>query len=148
MSNPSHTFKRALRSGTGAGLYMSAAIGLIGKMAIGKAVAPLNAISHILWGHKAARANNWSMKYTGSGLILNQLACLFWAGCYEALIDEKRRPGFSKAVAVSAVAYVTDYHVVPPRFTPGFEFVFPRRMFPYLYAALAISLVAGVRMRR
>ena len=80
MSNPSHTFKRALRSGTGAGLYMSAAIGLIGKIAIGKAVAPLNAISHILWGHKAARANNWSMKYTGSGLILNQLACLFWAG--------------------------------------------------------------------
>jgi hypothetical protein len=127
---------------------MSTAIGLIGKMTIGKAVAPLNAISHILWGHKAAREDKSSVKYTGSGLILNQLACLFWAGCYEALIEENRPAGICKAAAVSAVAYLTDYHVVPRRFTPGFEFVFPRRMFPYLYAALAISLVAGVRMRR
>lgn len=142
------TIKRILWSGTYAGLCMSTAIGLIGKTTIGKAVVPLNAISHILWGHKAARADNWSMKYTGSGLILNQLACLFWAGCYEILVNENRQAGFSKAVAVSAVAYVTDYHVVPRQFTPGFEFVFPRRTFPYLYAALAISLVAGVRMRR
>jgi hypothetical protein len=127
---------------------MSTAIGLIGKMTIGKAVAPLNAIGHILWDHKAAREDKSSVKYTGSGLILNQLACLFWAGCYEALIEENRPAGICKAAAVSAVAYLTDYHVVPRRFTPGFEFVFPRRMFPYLYAALAISLVAGVRMRR
>lgn len=148
MSITPYTVKPILASGTYAGLCMSTAIGLIGKMTIGKAVTPLNAISHILWGRKAARANNWSMKYTGSGLILNQLACLFWAGCYEALAEENRSPGFSKAITVSAVAYLTDYHVVPRRFTPGFEFVFPRRMSPCLYAALALSLVAGVRMRR
>ncbi|WP_447598209.1 hypothetical protein [Nitrospira sp. Nam80] len=148
MSVTATTVVRILRSGTYAGLCMSTAIGLIGKMMIGTTAAPLNAISHIVWGHKAACANNWSMKYTGSGLILNQLACLFWAGCYEALVDEKKPAGFSKAAAVSAVAYLTDYHAVPRRFTPGFEFVFTRRMFPFLYAALAISLVAGVRMRR
>ncbi|MGD9728456.1 MAG: hypothetical protein AB7R40_03190 [Nitrospiraceae bacterium] len=148
MSVTPSTVRRTLCSGTYAGLCMSAAIGLIGKVTIGTTAPPLNAISHILWGRKAAHLSNWSMKYTGYGLILNQLACLFWAGCYEALIDKDSRPGFSKAVAVSAVAYLTDYHLVPRRFTPGFEFVFPRRMFPYLYAALAISLVAGVRMRR
>ena len=148
MVPPSKILKRTLCSGSWAGLYMSAAVALLGKLTVGTAARPLNAVSHILWGREAAREQDWSIKYTGSGLILNQLACLFWAGCYERLLHEKGKPGIAKAVAVSAVAYLTDYHLVPRRFTPGFEFVFPRRMFPYLYAALAISLVAGVRMRR
>jgi hypothetical protein len=148
MYPPSQTLKRTLHSGSWAGLYMSAAVALLGKLTIGTAARPLNAISHILWGREAGRQQNWSIKYTGSGLILNQLACLFWAGCYEIMIHEKRPPEISKAVAMSAVAYLTDYHVVPRRFTPGFELLFHRRMFPWLYAALAGSLVAGVRMRR
>jgi hypothetical protein len=60
------------------------------------------------------------MRYTASGLLLNQLACMFWAACYESL----------------------------RRFTPGFELVFPRTLFPWLYAALAGSLVAGIYMQR
>jgi hypothetical protein len=139
---------RTVLSGTYAGLFMSAAIGLIGRTTLGKAATPLNAISHILWGPKAARETGWSMGYTGSGLILNQLACLFWAGCYEAMTDARRPARFSTAAAVSALAYLTDYHIVPRRFTPGFEHLFPRRMFPWLYAALALSLVAGGELRR
>jgi hypothetical protein len=49
---------------------------------------------------------------------------------------------------VSVLAYLTDYHLIPRRFTPGFELVFPRTLFPWLYAALAGSLVAGVGMQR
>ena len=142
------TLERTILSGTWAGLCMNAAVGLIGKLTMGRAVTPLNAISHILWGNKSAREHNWSMKYTGSGLILNQLACLFWAGCYEAMTDSRRPARFSTAAAVSTIAYLTDYHVVPRRFTPGFELLFPRRMFPWLYAALAASLVAGVDIRQ
>jgi hypothetical protein len=148
MTRTTNILERALLSGSWAGLYMSGAIGLIGKITGGRAVTPLNAISHILWGNQAAREHNWSMKYTGSGLILNQLACLFWAGCCEAMTNARHPPRLSTAAAVSAVAYVTDYHVVPRRFTPGFELLFPRRIFPILYAALAMSLVAGGRMRR
>jgi hypothetical protein len=148
MLNSSPTFKRALYSGTWAGLSMSAAIGLIGKITVGRAATPLNAVSHILWGNQAARENKWSITYTGSGLILNQLACLFWAGCYEAMTDPRRPARFSTAAAVSALAYVTDYHVVPRRLTPGFELLFPRRLFPWLYAALAASLVVGVDLQR
>ena len=132
--------ERALVSGTWAGLCMNAAIGLIGRTTLGKAATPLNAISHILWGPKAARETGWSIGYTGSGLILNQLACLFWAGCYEAMMHPRRPVRFSTAGAVSALAYLTDYYLVPRRFTPGFELLFPRRMFPWLYAALAASL--------
>jgi hypothetical protein len=42
---------------------------------------------------------------------------------------------------VSALAYVTDYHVIPSRFTPGFELSLSRRSFPSLYAALALGLL-------
>ena len=148
MSIISHTMRNVLWSGTYAGLCMSTAIGMIGKITITRPVVPLNAISHIFWGHQAARSACWSIKYTASGLLLNQLACIFWAACYETMIGRKQPVRFSSAVAVSILAYLTDYHVVPRRFTPGFELVFPRTLFPWLYAALAGSLVAGVRMRQ
>ena len=148
MSGVSNAIGRTFWSGTYAGICMSAAVGLIGKITVGRAVSPLNAISHIIWGKRAAQSNDWSLKYTASGLLLNQLACLFWAACYESTIRRKRPAGVSTAAAVSILAYLTDYHVVPRRFTPGFELIFPRRLFPWLYAALAGSLVAGVRMRR
>jgi hypothetical protein len=148
MSIISHTMKNILWSGTYAGLCMSTAIGLTGKITTTRPVVPLNAISHIFWGHKAARSACWSIKYTASGLLLNQLACIFWAACYETMIGRKQQARFSSAVAVSILAYLTDYHVVPRRFTPGFELVFPRTLFPWLYAALAGSLIAGARMRQ
>lgn len=71
MAKTSSAFERTILSGTWAGLFMNAAVGMIGRMAIGTAANPLNAISHILWGPKAARETGWSIKYTGSGLILN-----------------------------------------------------------------------------
>jgi len=127
---------------------MNAAIGLIGKITVGTAVIPLNAISHIFWGNKAVHRDHWSFKYTASGLLLNQLACMFWAACYESMIGRRQAARLSTAATVSFLAYLTDYHLIPRRFTPGFEFVFPRKLFPLLYAALAGSLVAGAHMRR
>ena len=147
-SNLSNAMKHTFWSGTYAGICMSTAVGLIGKISIGRAVGPLNAISHIFWGKRAAQRDDWSLRYTASGLLLNQLACLFWAACYESMIGRKHAGRFSTAAAVSILAYLTDYHVVPRRFTPGFELVFPRTLFPWLYAALAGSLVAGGHMRR
>jgi hypothetical protein len=41
---------------------------------------------------------------------------------------------------VSAAAYVTDYHVVPKRLTPGFELRVPRLALAGVYAALALGL--------
>ena len=47
-----------------------------------------------------------------------------------------------RGIATSALAYVTDYYIVPRRFTPGFELCLPRRSFPWLYGALAVGLIA------
>ena len=44
--------------------------------------------------------------------------------------------------AVSALAYLTDYHVVPSRLTPGFEKRLGGRSLLAIYAALAFSLAA------
>jgi hypothetical protein len=46
-----------------------------------------------------------------------------------------------RAFVTSVVAYLTDYHLVPRRFTPGFELCLSRRSFPWISGALAIGLV-------
>jgi hypothetical protein len=45
-----------------------------------------------------------------------------------------------RGAAVSAAAYVTDYHLVPRRLTPGFELRLPRLALAPIYAALAVGL--------
>lgn len=143
--------QRACVSGNAAGLLMAVAIGVVSQSVTGRSAPGFNAISHMVWGERAARQLHWSSGYTGMGLVLNQLACVFWAGCYEAMAHRQdgqpARP-LILAATVSAVAYLVDYHVVPRRYTPGFELVFPRRSFPFLYIGLAASLWAGVELRR
>lgn len=134
-------------SGTVSGLLMSTVVGIVSRLTRGQSGPGLNAISHILWGAKAAQQPAWTLRYTATGLLLNQVACLFWAGCYEVLRQRKRphrvtRPA-ADAMTIAAVAYVVDYHLIPKRFTPGFELVFSRRLFPLLYLGLAGALFAG-----
>lgn len=44
---------------------------------------------------------------------------------------------------VAALAYVTDYHIVPARLTPGFEKHLSRRALFFIYLVLALALAAG-----
>lgn len=74
---------RALTSGTVSGLATSAIAALAGKRETTSYAAPLNATSHILWGEKAALHNDTSLKYTGSGFLLNHMAAIMWAAVYE-----------------------------------------------------------------
>jgi hypothetical protein len=39
------------------------------------------------------------------------------------------------------LAYLTDYYLVPRRFTPGFELSLSRRSFPWIYGALAVGML-------
>lgn len=47
-----------------------------------------------------------------------------------------------RGAAVSTLACVTDYHVVPKRLTPGFELRLPAGALAAAYAALALGLSA------
>ncbi len=131
------------------GLVSSAAVAITAALrsqAEGRSVwRPINAISHMVWGRHAAKRRERSLRYTGTGFILNTAACVFWAGWYHLWRRTMPRPDSSPTAALtgvgtSALAYITDYYIVPRRFTPGFELSLSRRSFPWLYAALAVGL--------
>ena len=114
---------------------------------------PINGISHILWGDHAATRRRFTWRYTGTGLVLNGVACGFWAWLYQCRPRSVNSPNsiaasIVRGIATSALAYVTDYYIVPRRFTPGFELCLPRRSFPWLYGALAVGLIAPIFMCR
>jgi hypothetical protein len=132
--------ERALVSGTVAAAAVTLVVSLAGRRMSGSAPAPLNATSHFLWGERAGRQDGYSLKYTGTGFAANYGASVFWALFYEALSG--RLPPLARGAAVSAFAYVTDYHVVPRRLTPGFELRLPAGALAAAYAALALGLSA------
>lgn len=146
---------RALASGTLSALAGTLAAALAGKRENASYAAPINATSHILWGDEAARHDGVSAKYTGTGFLLNHAAAVMWSAIHEKWVEpaiERRlanRPELRplapvlSAAAVSAGAYVTDYYLVPRRFTPGFEKRVSGRSMATIYAALALGMAAG-----
>jgi hypothetical protein len=125
---------------------MTAAVAAVaGERASGSAVAPINAISHVVHGSRAARVRTVDVAHTGLGFAINFGASAFWALLYEAAFGRAAESGelakaSAGAAAVAALAYVTDYHVVPKRLTPDWEERMPPRSLALIYGALAICL--------
>lgn len=144
---------RSLRASAPATAATTAAVALCGERDDANPIAPINAISHILWGDKAARQEDASIQYTLAGVALNSAAVLSWAAVYELTFGQLARKGnFAAAVlggaSVAGLAYVTDYYIVPKRLTPGFEKrLSPRSMFA-VYATLAATLPLASWMER
>lgn len=148
-------FTRALTSGTVSGLAISAVAALAGKRETASYAAPINSTSHILWGDEAARHDEASVKYTVSGFLLNHMAAVMWAAVYEKWVVpaiahfSAERPALAPlatalgGAAVSAGAYVTDYYLVPRRFTPGYEKRLSGQSLALIYGALALGLAAS-----
>ena len=137
--------RNALITGTIAGLATALTATLCAKRYGVAPAAPINAVSHVVWGEEAGAHDEVSAKYTGTGLATNHAACIFWAAIYEAVFAADAERGDSgKALAgaalVTGIAYVTDYHVVPKRLTPGYELRLPRRALACIYGALAAAL--------
>ncbi len=134
-----------IRMGAVAGVATSLAAMVAGKREDNRAIAPLNAVSHILWGDNAARQDRVSFKYTGSGILLNLLAVTSWAFLHRLMFGRAvthRRYGSALlgGALVSALAYVTDYHVVPKRLTPGFEKRLSNASLFAIYSVLGLAL--------
>jgi hypothetical protein len=76
-----------------------------------------------------------------------------WASIYERHFGAAANRGrIGKAIAgsgaVAAAAYVTDYHVVPKRFTPGWETRPSPRSLVRVYGILALALPLRGLLRR
>ena len=162
MEKERSVLSRAVKSGTISGLATAAVASLAGKRENGSYAAPLNATSHIIWGDKAAKQDQASVKYTLTGFLLNHGSAIFWASFYEKLAaghgngrgeGRMSSPGpaggrhamnpLCRAAAVVAAAYVIDYHVIPKRFTPGFE----KRLSGKSMAMIFLTLAAGLAAR-
>jgi len=146
---------RTLMSGTLAGIATAATAAVAGRRETASYAAPLNATSHIAWGNVAALQDRPSVKYTLTGFLLNHAATTFWAAIYEKLVAPRAdAPGASLlrpllgAAAVSAGAYITDYYLVPQRFTPGYEMRLSGRSLAAIYGMLALGLFARSLMQR
>ena len=139
-------------AGAAAAAATTATVLLLGHQRDASAWAPLNAVSHIMFGDEAARQTELSARYTGTGAALNSAAVLAWAAIYISAMRSTPRSTWPAAVALAAVvsagAYVTDYHVVPRRLTPGFEKRLDGRSLFAIYSTLAAGLAAGWLMRR
>ena len=135
---------RALASGALAGSASALVAAWRGRQETGFSAAPLNATSHIVWGREAAHRSSASVKYTATGLALHYGSAVFWALIYEMLPG----PAPLRAAATTGLAYVTDYHVVPKRLTPGFELRLSKSSLATIYVALALGLCARDLVRR
>jgi hypothetical protein len=123
----------------------SATAALLAKKETGSAAAGLNATSHIVWGDEAATHDEADWQHTAVGALLNTGATAGWAAVQRALFPKPKTVWGAAATgaAVSALAYVTDYYLVPKRLTPGFEKrLSPRALFA-IYGALAAALATG-----
>ena len=129
----------------------------IGLMTLGalearSAFQPVNAISHMLFGDGPIVSKGPVPRFFVSGFLLNVAALAAWAlvaeGLYRLLGDRPGEPFQATvvSVAVTLLAMVVDFHVVPKRLTPGFERVLSRRSLTTVYVLLACGFfLAGLQ---
>lgn len=145
--------KHIMRAANIATVTTTVITSLFGKKEAGSAAAPLNAVSHILWGDKAFEKEGVDTKHTAAGAAVHAAAVYAWTGILELTFGKWVRRGEDDAEVlgraliaggtISALAYVVDYHVVPKRLTPGFEKHLSPLAIASTYGILAASLAAG-----
>lgn len=147
------TIKRGAISGAIAGIATSGAAALRGRAETGSGIAAINATSHVLWGNRAARVQKFSARHSMIGFAINFAAAGFWALIFEKLFGKAvDRRGATAALLgaplVAGLAYVTDYKLVPPRLTPGYEQRVSQRSLFIIYGVLSAALAAGALVAR
>ena len=145
--------RSAAVSGSIAAASTSAYVAAAGARDTGSAIAPINATSHIAWGESAGDVETVDARHTLLGATLNLGACVFWASFYERFFGRAADRGDMGTALlggglVAAAAYVTDYHVVPKRLTPGWESRISQPSLFAAYAVLALSLPLRGLLRR
>ena len=145
--------RRGLLSGAVASVLSTAALAALGKAGTDSSYAPTNAISHWVWGDKAARRDGPSLRYTATGYVIHHLSATFWAVLFERFMGDRLdrmgpAPTLAAATATSAAACFTDYQLTPQRLKPGYEKRLSQPALAVVYGAFAAGLAAGALMIR
>jgi hypothetical protein len=148
----SRLWAKALREGvvTGslASLLSTAVLAAAGARQNGSAVAPINAVSHWLWGDESLRVDRPTLRHTLAGYLTQHAASVFWATLYSLVWGHrdtaKQLPqAVAGGVATSAIACLVDYQLIPKRLTPGYEHRVSTGAMVAIYAALAAGFALG-----
>jgi hypothetical protein len=153
-------WKQALKEGAIAGSAASAlsaaALVAAGRIENKDAAAPVNAVSHWLWGRPALRQNGPSLRFTLPGYLVHHLAAMFWGTLLARAWNGRPQasqpvPAVAGAAAATAVACFVDYQLTPERLTPGFEHRLSSKAMLAVYTCfgvgLAIATIASARSR-
>ena len=138
---------RVLISGAAASIASALAAALCSRIENRHAARAMNAVAHIYDGGRPPAHDGPGGRNTALGFAIHTGAALWWALFFEGL--PARRRNLRSAAAVSALAYVVDYHVVHRRFRPGFEQHLSGRSLAAIYASLGAGFaLAGALNRR
>lgn len=153
MENWNMALQRGLVSGTTASLLSTVALAALGKKEAGSAFAPTNAVSHWIYGDKAARHTGPSMRYTVPGYLIHHVSATFWSVLFERFagryLDRSTPAGsLAAAAATSAFACFADYKLTPRRLQPGYEKHLSKPSLAIVYAGFALGLAAGAALSR
>jgi hypothetical protein len=147
------SFQRGMVSGTTSSLLSTLVLAATGKGETNSMFAPTNAISHWLWGDKAARRDGPSWRYTLVGYAIHHASATFWAVLFERVMGnqlDQKEPALAlqAATAASAVACFTDYQLTPHRLRPGYEKRLSTPALALVYGAFGLGLAAGAMLCR
>jgi hypothetical protein len=147
------SFQRGMVSGTTSSLLSTLVLAATGKGETNSMFAPTNAISHWLWGDKAARRDGPSWRYTLVGYAIHHASATFWAVLFERVMGnqlDQKEPALAlqAATAASAVACFTDYKLTPHRLRPGYEKRLSTPALALVYGAFGLGLAAGAMLCR
>ena len=142
--------RAALVSGSAASIASAATLAAGGVIEGNDPVTPMNGPSQWIWGTRAARARDHSMRHTVLGYAIHHATSVMWATVFERL--RRIRPDatgtLAAAAATGAIAYVVDYKLVPQRLQPGFDAQVSRPTLGAFYVAFATALAAAAWSRR
>ena len=82
------------------------------------------------------------------GCFVNCAAMGGWAVIHETIfLKSKSKNRLANAAIITALAYLIDYHIVPKRYTPGFEKRFSNRGVALGYLAMFIAFAVSHRWK-
>jgi hypothetical protein len=144
---------RGAVGGAASSLASTVALALLGRYEAGSPYAPTNAISHWVWGDRAARRDHPSWRYTMPGYVIHHASATFWSVLFErwcgTLLDRRKTATtLSVATAASAVACFVDYRLTPRRLRPGYEQRLSKPALALVYGAFGLGLAAGAMLCR
>ncbi|MCG2593240.1 hypothetical protein LZ009_10650 [Ramlibacter sp. XY19] len=150
------TWKQALRegivSGSLAAMCSAGYLAWAGRQR-GMPAAPLNAVSHWLFGNAALASDEASLRYTLTGYLTHHAASIFWGTLHARAwgaepAHKEPLPALAGAAAAAGVACFVDYQLTPRRLTPGFEHRLGKPELAEVYVFFALGLAAGSLLMR